>query len=91
MLYGQKTEQRQIRNARLAQPVPVQRLYLTTKEAMAYLGCKRDMLESLREQGAVRCSKIGNTCYWRLQDIDDALEKSCVNTFLHQCWKREHR
>lgn len=71
--------------------VQVARVCLSTKEAMAYLGCKRDALDSLRVQGAVRCSKFGNTLYWWLQDIHDLLERTCTNTRLHEEWTRVAR
>lgn len=59
--------------------VDVQRTYLPMKEATKYMGCTRYMLMSLREQGKVRCSKIGKMLYFAKEDMDRLFEDNIVN------------
>lgn len=39
---------------------PVQKTWLSTKEAMAYLGCSMDLLEKLRNNAEISFSKYNN-------------------------------
>lgn len=71
--------------SRLASKAPkgrvmdVQRPYLPMSEAMIYFGCKRDMLEGLRDNGKVRCSKVGRMLYFNVQDMERVWEENLTN------------
>lgn len=60
--------------------VPVMREWLPTKEAMAYLGCARDLLDALSAEGKIERSKLNNKMvYYRKKSIDQLLERSVDN------------
>lgn len=74
-----------------AQMIPIRRLWLTTREAMSYLNCSRDFLDAQRIDSSIRCSKVGHSLYWNLQDINDMLDANCENAAGHRVWKAAHR
>ena len=65
-----------------AEVVSIQPKYLSMADAMKYMGCKRDMLCRLRDEGSVRVSKIGKMLYFNLEDMDKLFEKNIINAQL---------
>ena len=62
----------------------VKRTYLPMSEAAKYMGCTRYMLLGLRDQGKLRCSKIGKMLYFCLEDMDRMFEENLVNAVAYQ-------
>lgn len=58
--------------------VPIERIWLTTKDCMDYLGVSRGFIDDLRERGELRFHKVGHTVFVRKADIDRLIEKSRV-------------
>jgi hypothetical protein len=54
---------------------PVQKVWLSTREALAYLGCSLDLLEQLRNRDEIRFARYGKRQIWYdLQSIDKFIE-----------------
>lgn len=58
--------------------VPVERVWLTTRDCMKYLGVGRGFIDDLRERGELHYHKVGHTVFVRKSDIDRLIEKSRV-------------
>lgn len=57
----------------------VPKTWLSKDEAMAYLGCSADFLQTLRDNALVSFSRFGNKMYWYdLASIDRFLAKNRV-------------
>lgn len=57
----------------------VPKTWLSKDEAMAYLGCSADFLQTLRDNDLVSFSRFGNKMYWyELASIDRFLAKNRV-------------
>lgn len=48
------------RQKKIGKVEPVQKIWLSAKEAMAYLGCSMDLLEKLRNNAEISFSKYNN-------------------------------
>lgn len=56
----------------------VEKIWLSTREAAEYLGMSKDYVAKIRREGLIRHSMIGNTAFFKKEDIDDLLEKNMV-------------
>lgn len=64
------------RKATVAQ---VEKRWLSTKDACAYLGISRDTLRDLRDSGQLTFSRVGQKLTWySLESIDRMLNKGIV-------------
>lgn len=63
--------------------MPVQKMYLSMREVMNYLDCKRDLVDRLRMTGKVRSYKLGKLLYFNLGDINRVIEDGLQNKNLH--------
>lgn len=57
---------------------PVQKTWLSKNEAMCYLGCSKDFLDSLREKAEVSFSKFGKMIWYDLRSLDRFIERNRV-------------
>lgn len=57
---------------------PVEKVWLSNKEAQRYLGVGIDFFKRLRSSGQLPFSKVGSTVFYRKTDIDRLLERSRV-------------
>ena len=58
---------------------PVQKIWLSAKEAMAYLGGSMDLLEKLRNNAEISFSKYNNRTIWYdLKSIERFIERNRV-------------
>lgn len=73
-----------MRRVQKTEVVSIQPKYLNMAEAMKYMGCGRDMLYRLRNEGAVRCSKIGKMLYFCVADMDRLFENNLMNGKLYE-------
>lgn len=58
--------------------VPVQKVWLSSREARAYLDCSDDFLQKLRDEALISFSRIGNKFLYNLQSIDRLIIKNKV-------------
>lgn len=56
----------------------IEKIWLSNKEAQAYLGVGMDFLKNLRSSGRIPFFKVGNTVLYRKRDIDKLIEKNRV-------------
>lgn len=55
---------------------PVQKRWLNKEEAMKYLGCSADFLQTLREEAQITFARYGSKMYWyELSSLDRFLQK----------------
>lgn len=54
----------------------VEKLWLSTREAMAYLDCSRDFLETLRAYPGLNVYKLGRSVYYEKASIDMLMRKN---------------
>lgn len=54
----------------------VEKLWLSTREAMAYLDCSRDFLETLRTYPGLNVYKLGRSVYYEKASIDMLIRKN---------------
>lgn len=57
---------------------PVTKKWLSGKEAVAYLGCSLDFLETLRNNAEVSFSQYKRMIWYELRSLDRFLEKNKV-------------
>ena len=62
----------------IATITPIQKNYLSAREAKAYLGCEDEYLQKLRDIAKVSFSRDGNKIWYELASIDRFLEKNKV-------------
>ncbi len=48
----------------------IEKIWLSNKEAQAYLGVGMEFFKSLRSSGQLPYSKVGKTVFYRKRDID---------------------
>ena len=56
----------------------VQKVWLSSREAKAYLDCSDDYLQTLRDQAAVSFSKVGGKYFYSKLSIDRLILKHKV-------------
>lgn len=62
-----------------AQVIPVQKCWLSTKEACEYLGVSRDTLRVIRDTGQITFSRVGQKLTWySLDSIDKLIKRGIV-------------
>lgn len=61
-----------------AKTEPVEKIWLSSKEAQAYLGMSADFLKDLRQDGFLNYYKIRNAVFYRKEDIDRLVENGRV-------------
>lgn len=49
------------------------KLWLSQKEAVAYIGMSKDWLEARREDGSLHFSKVANTIFYIKSEIDSLI------------------
>ena len=54
----------------------VEKLWLSTREAMAYLDCSRDFLETLRTYPGLNVYTLGRSVYYEKASIDMLMRKN---------------
>lgn len=57
---------------------PVQKMYLSKNEAMAYLGCSEDFLITLRNNAEIIFYKYRNTVWYDLKSIERFMNRNKV-------------
>lgn len=58
--------------------VPVQKTWMSPKEAMEYLDCKEDFLRRLRKKGLISFSVVGRKYYYDLKSLERLIVKNRV-------------
>jgi hypothetical protein len=56
----------------------VEKVWLNSKEAEAYLGMSADFFKDLRANGQIRFYKVRGAIFYKKSDIDRLVEKSRV-------------
>lgn len=59
--------------------IPVERVWLTTRDCMKYLGVSRSFIDDLRERGGLRFHKLGHKVFVKKTDLDRLIERGRVN------------
>ena len=57
---------------------PVQKVWLSKDESMAYLGCSDDFLLSLRNNAEISFARYRNTIWYDLQSIERFMKRNKV-------------
>lgn len=57
---------------------PIQKMWLSKNEAMAYLDCSADYLQDLRNSAQISFSQVGKMIWYDLKSINRFLEKNRV-------------
>lgn len=57
---------------------PVEKIWLSTKEAASYIGMSTGFIHDLRKGGSLPHCMIGNTAFFLKKDIDTLLESNRV-------------
>lgn len=65
-------------NVKQATVTQIEKIWLSNKEAQAYLGVGIDFLKNLRSSGRISFFKVGTTVFYRKRDIDRLIEKNRV-------------
>lgn len=63
---------------RLGKVEPVQKMWLSAREAKAYLDCSDDFLQKLRDEAQLSFSKIGGKYFYELKSIERLLIKNKI-------------
>lgn len=58
--------------------IPVERVWLTNRDAQSYLGVSPDFLKRLRAEARIPFYKVGGTVFYRKRDIDRIVERGRV-------------
>jgi hypothetical protein len=62
-----------------AKIIPIQKVWLSPAEACAYLGCGLDLLEKLRNNAEIECSRWGKKQMWYdVRSIDRFIERNKI-------------
>ena len=56
----------------------IEKIWLSNKEAQAYLGVGMDFFKNLRSSGSISFFKVGTTIIYRKRDIDKKKKKNRV-------------
>ena len=65
-------------NVKQATVTQIEKIWLSNKEAQAYLGVGMDFFKNLRSSGRISFFKVGTTVFYRKRDIDRLIEKNRV-------------
>ena len=66
------------RTKTIGKPKEIEKIWLGTEEAKAYLGCTDRFLRTLREKAEVSYSKYGKTIWYSLESINRFLNRNRV-------------
>jgi len=58
--------------------IDASRKYISSKEAAKYLGVSKDWLRDRIAEGRLHYSKVGNTIFFLLKEIDDMITDGAV-------------
>lgn len=62
----------------IASIMPIQKRWLSAREAGLYLDCSDEFLQQLRDTAKVSFSRDGNKIWYRLESLDKYIEKNKV-------------
>ena len=57
---------------------PVEKIWLSNKEAQTYLGMSEDFFTRLRNEAKIHYYRIGRCVFYNKQDIDDLVLKNKI-------------
>lgn len=63
---------------KIAKVEPVQKKWLSAREAKAYLDCSDDFMQKLRDNALIRFSTISCKFYYELRSLERLIEKNIV-------------
>ncbi len=55
------------------------KLWMSNKEAAAYLGVSKDWLKDRRNEGRLHYSVVGNTIFYIKKEIDDIIKNGAIS------------
>lgn len=61
-----------------AKVIPIERVWLTTRDCMEYLGVSRGFIDDMRESGQLSYHKVGHTIFVKKKDLDRLIERGRV-------------
>ncbi len=59
--------------------INITKLWMSNKEAAAYLGVSKDWLKDRRNEGRLHYSVVGNTIFYIKQEIDNIIKNGAVS------------
>ena len=59
--------------------VDTNKIWMSNKEAAAYLGVSKDWLKDRRNEGRLHYSVVGNTIFYIKKEIDDIIRAGAVS------------
>ena len=59
--------------------VDTTKLWLSSREAVNYLGVSKDWFDKRREDGTLHYSKVGNTIFYIKKEVDDLIKDNAVS------------
>ena len=59
--------------------IDTKKLWMSNKEAAAYLGISKDWLKDRRDEGRLHYSVVGNTIFYIKKEIDDIIRSGAIN------------
>lgn len=59
------------------------KLWMSNKEAAAYLGVSKDWLKDRRDEGRLHYSVVGKTIFYIKKEIDDIIRNGAINGRSH--------
>lgn len=63
----------------IGKTVPVERIWLNSKEACEYMGCKEKFLKTLRDTCKIRTSRLGTKTYlYDKKSIDKYIQQNII-------------
>lgn len=57
---------------------PVQKVWLSSREARAYLDCSEDFLQTLRDEAALSYSVVGRKFFYELRSLEKLIKKNII-------------
>ena len=63
--------------------VDTHRIWISNKEAAAYLGVSKDWLKDRREEGKLHYSVVGNTIFYIKSEIDNMIRSNAICGKMH--------
>jgi len=60
------------------QIIPVEKIWLSQQEAAEYLGMGKSFIVSLRKSGTLPHYMVGNSAFFKKEDIDNLIESNRV-------------
>ena len=54
--------------------IPIEKVWLTIRDCMAYLGVSRDFIDDIRNRGELDTYMVGRTIFLKKIDIDHLIE-----------------